>query len=235
MALGKTISSTLEDFRISDFQVFLNYPFDEDFEAFALAMHFAVVATGLIPICSKDISVPDQPRLEMLVDMVSNCRFSVHDFSRYRGEGEKNFARFNMPIEMGMALFYSFSSKQYKHRCAFFVPTSYDYQRFASDLAGLDPIHYEDDLSLVTSVYEWLHKVGKPYVGVRATTEVQEKYKYFKKELERVKGSGRGDSPTHDEAQELMYEVCSECGWWDWRVSKWGKLKFPHLPLSWKT
>src|ERR1700730_5083943 len=114
---------------LSDYQVFLNYPFDEEFEPFAIAIHFAVVAAGLIPICAKDVSTPDQFRLELLVDMISNCRFSVHDFSRYKGQGEKNFARFNMPIEMGMALFYAFSTEQREHRCAFFVATRNDYKK----------------------------------------------------------------------------------------------------------
>jgi len=220
---------------LSDFRVFLNYPFDEEFESLAHAMHFAVVAAGLIPACAHDLSVPDRLRLEMLVEMIYNSRFSVHDFSRYKGEGEKNFARFNMPIEMGMALFYSFSTENREHRCAFFVATPHDYQRFASDLAGLDPrLHDNKDLLLVTSVYEWLREVGESYADIRPTVEVQEKYNGFKKELERVKGSGMDGRPTHDETQELMYSMCSECGWWTWRDTKF-KASFPVCPLSWRT
>jgi hypothetical protein len=49
-------------------QVFLNYPFDAEFESLAHVMHFAVVAAGLIPLCANDLSVPDRPRLEMLID-----------------------------------------------------------------------------------------------------------------------------------------------------------------------
>ena len=220
---------------LSDFRVFLNYPFDDDFHLLAHAMHFAVVAAGLIPTCAHDLSVPDRSRLEMLVEMISNSRFSIHDFSRYKGEGEKNFARFNMPIEMGMALFYSYSTEIREHRCAFFVTTPYDYQRFASDLAGLDPIcHDNNDLLLITGVYEWLQKAGESYVDIIPTVEVTEKYEDFKKELEKVKGSGKDGQPTHNEAQELMYSMCSECGWWNWRNTKF-KTSFPVFPLSWKS
>src|SRR5215469_11963204 len=108
MCGGREMKNNLKALR--DYRVFLNYPFDEEFERLVHAMHFAVVATGFIPACARDVSAPDRPRLEMLVDIISNSRFSVHDFSRYKGEGEKNFARFNMPIEMGMALFYTFST-----------------------------------------------------------------------------------------------------------------------------
>ena len=216
----------------SEFRVFLNYPFDEEFETLAYAMHFAVTAAGLIPICAKDESAPDQLRLEMLVSMISTCRFSIHDFSRYQGEGEKNFARFNMPIEMGMALFYSTFTDQRDHRCAFFVATPHDYQRFASDLAGLDPKHHaNDNVLLVTGVYEWLSEVGESFVDARPTVEVQEKYRDYQRELEKIKGSGKDGRSTHHEARELMYTMCSEWGWWDWRNGKFKSL-FPRWPLA---
>jgi hypothetical protein len=32
------------------YQVFLNYPFDEEFEPLANAIHFSVIAAGLIPV-----------------------------------------------------------------------------------------------------------------------------------------------------------------------------------------
>lgn len=220
----------------SVYRVFLNYPFDEQFEALAHAMHFAVVAAGLVPVCAMDESAPDRLRLEMLFNMVSTCRFSIHDFSRYKGEGEENFARFNMPLEMGMALFYTFFTQKRGHRCAFFVETSHDYQRFASDLAGLDPKHHNnDDPSLVTGIYEWLREVGQPYAYARPTVEVQEKYQDFKKELEKVKGSGKNGRPTHHEAREVMYTLCARCGWWTWRNDDKFKFLFPEWQIAWKS
>jgi len=61
------------------YQVFLNHPFDEAFEPLAHAMHFAVVAAGLVPLCAIDTSLPDEPRLQKLVSMITSCRYSVHD------------------------------------------------------------------------------------------------------------------------------------------------------------
>lgn len=89
----------------SRYQVFLNYPFDEEAEDISNAMHFAVIAAGLLPVCAKDLSTPDRPRLQMLVETIAKCHYSAHDFSRCTGEGPNNLARFNMPVEMGMALF----------------------------------------------------------------------------------------------------------------------------------
>jgi hypothetical protein len=81
-------------------QVFLNYPFDVEFENLAYAMHFAIVAAGFIPVCAKDLTSPDRPRLEMLVHAIDNCHLSVHDFSRLTGEGENNFAIPNSGIRL---------------------------------------------------------------------------------------------------------------------------------------
>src|SRR5258708_5085657 len=117
-------------------QVFLNHPFDREFAPLADAMNFAVVAGGMLPLCAYDLTTPDRPRLELLVDAIRNCHYSAHDFSRSTGGGTSNFARMNMPIEMGMALFHALHTQRHEHRCAFFVPTAHDYQAFASDLAG---------------------------------------------------------------------------------------------------
>ena len=215
-------------------QVFLNYPYDSEFEDLADAMHFAVISAGLLPVCAKDINVTDKPRLLMLVDTILKCKYSAHDFSRSKGEGEDNLARFNMPFEMGIA--YGQAHRTQGHCCTFFVSEPHDYHKYISDLSGLDPTcHFSDDLSLVSQMYEWLRKVvpGGMFNSV-TTIEMKEKYQHFKSELQRLKGSGANFKPTHSEKQELMCKICEKCGWWDWRANKAGKEEFPVIPLSWK-
>lgn len=217
-----------------DGQVFLNYPFDNEFKPFSHAMHFAVVAAGLIPVCAYDLTAPDRPRLDIIVEAIIRSRYSVHDFSRLRGEGEQNFARLNMPLEMGMALFHALQTQRATHRCAFFIPTSNDYRVAASDLAGLDAIPYEgDELSCVARVYEWLRDgLRSLYTQRVPTITVVEQYRHFVTEMGRIEGSGRNGQLSHDEAQELMFSLCSESGWWDWRDNRSGQAEFPVVPLS---
>lgn len=71
-----------------DYQVFLNYPYDAEFRSYSEALSFAVIASGLIPVAAVDLTLPDRPRLQTLVQAISACRFSVHDLSRSAGEGE---------------------------------------------------------------------------------------------------------------------------------------------------
>ncbi len=215
-------------------QVFLNYPFDESFGEFEYSLHFPVIAAGLIPVCAKGISTPDIPRLEMILNAIKNCHYSAHDFSRLIGEGEKNFARMNMPLEMGMAIYHAFETQRQNHRCAFFVPTQHDYSHAVSDLSGFDPHCYNNDSEeLIKTMYDWLRRVVPPTVfNSVPTIEVVEKYVEFKSELSELKGSGENGKPTYCEALEVMYQVCEKLGWWDWRATRNGKLEFQVIPLA---
>lgn len=218
-------------------QVFLNHPFDNGFEPLADALAFAAVAGNMLPVAGRDLSSPDQPRLQMLVEAISNCDYSAHDLSRCTGEGIHNFARMNMPIEMGMAMFYALHSQREQHRCVFFVPTHHEYQAFASDLAGLDPkCHNSDQILLVSQMYDWLRTVVPgPLFNSQPTIDVATKFREFQKDLQRVRGSGAQEAPTYEERRELMYQTCAAAGWWDWRETRSGKDAFPTVPLAWKT
>jgi hypothetical protein len=215
-------------------QVFLNYPFDSAFAELANAMSFAVVAGGLLPVCAYDLTVPDKSRLEMLVDAIGSCHYSAHDLSRSKGEGPQNFARLNMPVEMGMALFHALNTQRRDHRCLFFVQEAHDYKAFASDLAGLDPRrHNNDPRRILTDTYEWLRGVvPSALFNSQATVEIIDKFAVFKDRISKVRGSADGGLPSHEETRELMYRICSEAGWWDWRGSRMGKDEFPLVPIA---
>jgi hypothetical protein len=216
-------------------QVFLNYPFDDGFAQLEDALHFPVIAANMLPLCARDLTVPDRPRLELLVHAISNCHYSLHELSRSTGQGEGNLARMNMPLEMGMAMFHALHTQRQQHRCAFFVPTPHDFSRFASDLAGLDPkVHNNDEDVLVGSVYEWLRDVVPTTVfNSQPTVDVVARYHSYRDQLRKINGSNNG-FPSHDERRELMYCVCEEDAWWDWRANKAGQEEFPSIPLSWK-
>ena len=220
----------------SSAQVFLNYPFDEGFQSLGDAMSFSVVAAGMIPVCAKDLSFPDRPRLLMLVEAIHYCQYSAHDFSRFTGEGTRNLARMNMPLEMGIAVGHALTTQRHENRCAFFVPTRHDYHAFASDLSGLDPLcHKNDDNSLAKQMYEWLRKVVDDAYGFFnsiPTIHMIDKFNEFKMELPRIKGSADGGAPSHEERRELMYQLCGKAKWWNWREQKRGNLEFIEIPLA---
>ena len=68
-----------------------------------------------------------------------------------------------MPLEMGMAVFYALQTQYRDHACAFLVPDAHYYKRFASDLAGLDPLVYDrDEEKLLRDTFDWLREVAPP-------------------------------------------------------------------------
>jgi hypothetical protein len=215
------------------YQVFLNYPYDSDYLPFAEALSFGVVAAGMVPITALDLTDPDAPRLEMIVEAITSCHYSAHDLSRCRGEGPGNFARMNMPMEMGMAMFHALSAQRSDHRCAFFVPSGYSYHEYASDLSGLDPLRYEENpAALLAIVYEWLRRIGpEGIVSKQPTVEVIEAFVEFSNRRDEIDGAGPDRMPSHVEVREVMYQVCDQHGWWDFRATKMGKARFPEVPL----
>jgi hypothetical protein len=219
-----------------DYQVFLNYPFDSDFQSLESALHFPIIAAGLLPVCAKDLSSPDRSRLDMIVDAIINCRYSIHEFSRSTGEGPHNLGRMNMPIEMGMALFHALQTQRQEHRCAFFVPTPHLYRMFASDLSGLDPFVHENDANkIVCAIYDWLRGIVPSAIfNLVPTLEVKNRYRHYLKRLQRLRGSGENHEASYDESRELMYQICEESDWWDWRRTKVGLQEFQRIPLVWK-
>ncbi|MBV9224906.1 MAG: hypothetical protein JOY85_12795, partial [Acidobacteriaceae bacterium] len=86
-------------------------------------------------------------------------KYSIHDLSRFTGEGLDNFARFNMPLELGVALAlrHERQNTAKPHNFLVLVTGAYEYQKFVSDLAGFDPCRHESTVrSVVREVASWL-------------------------------------------------------------------------------
>lgn len=97
--------------------------------------------------------------MDRIFDAMRSSKYSIHDLSRCRGEGEANLARFNMPLELGMAMAEQFSVAQEDdcHDWLLLVPNGHVYRKFASDLAGFDPTEYDESVeTIVPAVMSWL-------------------------------------------------------------------------------
>jgi len=97
--------------------------------------------------------------MDRILTAMRASRYSIHDLSRCRGEGDMNLARFNMPLELGMAMSQRFISKSRRdsHDWLVLVPKGHVYKRFLSDLAGYDPVEYNGTADMVVpAVMSWL-------------------------------------------------------------------------------
>jgi len=143
--------------------VFINCPFDDEFEQLFDALVFAIVCCGFTPRSALESGSVAEPRMERIAGPLFSSKYSIHDLSRCRGHGEANLARFNMPLELGMAMArrYLAGETGVEHDWLLLVPESHPYMRFLSDLAGFDPkAHNGTVVSLVPKVAAWL--VSRP-------------------------------------------------------------------------
>jgi hypothetical protein len=114
--------------------VFLNIPYDKQFEDLYLAYIVGLTQLGLR--VNATLAVPNQGRLEAIIQLIERSDFSIHDLSRI--ELSEGIPRFNMPVELGLALYRSHIAKG-RHRVFVFETKSYRAQRSTSDINGIDP------------------------------------------------------------------------------------------------
>jgi len=139
--------------------VFINCPYDDDYKPIFDALLYAVVVCGFTPTSALSVAEPGKPRMERIANSLRESKYSIHDLSRCRGEGDENLARFNMPLELGIAMgqkYYS-DGEQGDHDWCLLVIRDSNYKRFLSDLAGYDPKEYTGDVeTAVQAIMSWL-------------------------------------------------------------------------------
>jgi hypothetical protein len=77
-----------------------------------LANVFSVFANGFVPRTARETEGNPEPRFSPIVSTIAACKYSIHDLSRFRGEGDENLARLNMPLELGMAAAFRFEREK---------------------------------------------------------------------------------------------------------------------------
>src|SRR5437762_6007355 len=81
---------------------------------FAPLFHAAVLtiaALGFTPRCARETEGESETRIDRIAKGLSESKYSIHDLSRFKGEGPDNLSRFNMPLELGMALSIRYQGK----------------------------------------------------------------------------------------------------------------------------
>jgi hypothetical protein len=138
--------------------VFINCPFDEEYQNLFVASVFAVVACGFNARCALEVDNGGQPRIQKLFDIIEECKFGIHDISRVQLDAN-GLPRFNMPLELGMFL----GAKRYggdKHERKVLLiqdTEKYRYQSFISDISAMDiKAHADDPHKLIANVHSVL-------------------------------------------------------------------------------
>jgi hypothetical protein len=121
---------------------FLNIPYDRNYEPLHLAFIAGLSGFGLVPRATVEIPTSDR-RLDRIVKLIRNCRYSFHDLSRVQlDRNSPATPRFNMPFELGLAVDWSLGANS-SHEWFVFESTPHRLSKSLSDLNGTDPYIHE--------------------------------------------------------------------------------------------
>ncbi len=144
--------------------VFINCPFDIDYKPLLDAIVFTVYDCGFIVRCALEEEDASQVRIDKIYNIISDCRYGIHDISRTEIDNVSGFPRFNMPFELGVFLgAKKFGGEEQKRKtCLILDRKPYRYQEFISDIAGQDiQTHNNTPEQTVRVVRNWLRTASK--------------------------------------------------------------------------
>lgn len=150
--------------RTSASDVFINCPFDDGYAPTFRALVFTIYACGFRPRSARELDDGAQTRIEKLFGLIEDCRYGVHDLSRTELDAANQLPRFNMPLELGIFMGAKrFGSPGQKAKRVLILDTEqYRYQRFISDLAGMDiHEHGGDPTRALRETRDWLANVSR--------------------------------------------------------------------------
>ncbi len=167
--------------------VFINCPFDDIYTPLFNAMVFAVHDIGFRTRCALEASNAGQFRLNKILDIISECKYSIHDLSRTELDAASGLPRFNMPFELGLDLGCRRfgNSRQREKICLVLDFEPYRYQRFISDISGQDIYaHGGDEKRIVELIRNWLRLGLDPQiVKIPSGARIFQRYQEFQEAL----------------------------------------------------
>ena len=176
--------------------VFINCPFDKQYQPIFDAIVFCVVACGFEPRCTLELTDAGEVRIENIYQLIAQCNHSIHDISRTEVEDQPfRLPRFNMPLELGIFLGAKrFGGRSSRKRCLIMDRAPYRYKRFISDIGGQDiKAHYARPVNAIRHVRDWLQSApGK--AAIPGGTKIRQDYQRFRRELPVIAEEAQLDS-----------------------------------------
>jgi hypothetical protein len=155
--------ATIEQLATFDRRVFVNCPYDREYREFLRIIIYTVIRCGLCPVIADDCSNSAKPRLENIVKLIGDSKFSIHDISRIDHACVGTLPRFNMPFELGIDIgCREHGSDVHRNKCSLVLEEQqFRYRTVLSDISGNDiKAHGNDGILLVKSIRDWLYKNG---------------------------------------------------------------------------
>ncbi len=142
--------------------VFVNCPFDAKYLPLLRPLLFTVIYLGLTPRIALEAIDSGELRLNKIVELIRDSKYSIHDLSRSEAAVAGELYRLNMPFELGMDFGYRIYGRprQRDKRTLVLEAKPNRYKASISDLAGADILCHEDEpYKVIGVVRNWLRNV----------------------------------------------------------------------------
>ncbi|MBO6792963.1 MAG: hypothetical protein JJ895_03560 [Balneolaceae bacterium] len=168
-----------------DKQVFLNCPFDVEYEELLKPLFFTVISCGFKPRIASERLDSGEVRLDKIKNLILECRFGIHDLSRCKSKDKDEYSRFNMPFELAYDLAardFHPENKMKRKRFLVLEEERYSLQKSLSDLSFSDPkCHEGDPEELVHQVRTWFYELGNK--KLKSPSNIWDDYNVFYSDL----------------------------------------------------
>ena len=128
--------------------VFINCPFDDDYNEIFNAILFTVHRCGFILRCSKEYEDSGSIRIKNIVNLIRESKYCIHDLSRVTLSRTNKLPRFNMPLELGICIgAIDFGRADQKQKEYLIIESKqFRFREFISDLSGQDIKAHNDKI-----------------------------------------------------------------------------------------
>lgn len=138
--------------------VFINCPFDAEYNSLLRPLVFAVLYLGFTPRIALDRSDSGEQRIHKICGLIEASKYSIHDLSRLQADRENEFYRMNMPFELGIeyGCRYFAPGRLRDKKCLILEKQRFDFMKALSDLSGVDiKSHNNEPIGIIRGVRNW--------------------------------------------------------------------------------
>lgn len=164
--------------------VFINCPFDDDYDLLFNAILFTVHKCGFVLRCSKEFEDSSGIRIKNIIQLIRDSKYSIHDLSRVTLDGSSNLPRFNMPLELGICIgAIEFGNSKQKNKEYLIIESEkFRFKQFISDLSGQDIKNHNNNVEhAIKVVRNWLTK--KTNSKIPSASFFVDEYNKFNRDL----------------------------------------------------
>ncbi|HYR07134.1 MAG TPA: hypothetical protein VEQ60_05185 [Longimicrobium sp.] len=182
--------------------VFINCPFDPEYQAIFRAIAFTVHDCGFLARCALEVDDSGEVRIAKINRIIRECRHGIHDISRTELDRVENLPRFNMPLELGLFLgAREFGTGKQKQKRALILDIErYRFQKFCSDISGQDIKAHEGSADkAIRAIRNWLATTLDGSVLLPSAGKVVDRYSAFQADLPGI------CAPLHLDPDDLQF------------------------------